>query len=220
MSIDKMKAKIVEYKGVKIRPETYDKQIVDEQKVYRDLDFLNATVLDIGANIGAFARFALANGAKKVVCYEPEESNFSLLKLNVEGKNVDCRKKAIVGETATGKMEFYLNRGINKGAHSLYIKRGRDIVSVETTSIRKVLKEVKPEIVKIDTEGAEYDILDNFNFDEVSQLAVEFHLNKKEWREKCGDYVQSILAAGFEVVKPPKDTGQNWTTIGVFKKKR
>jgi len=47
------------------------------------------TVLDIGAHIGVFSRYALSVGCEKVIAYEPEPENLKLLKRNLEQRNID-----------------------------------------------------------------------------------------------------------------------------------
>ncbi len=41
-------------------------------------------VLDVGAHIGVFSRIAIEEGCQRIIAYEPEPSNFDLLKQNLE----------------------------------------------------------------------------------------------------------------------------------------
>ena len=41
-------------------------------------------VLDVGAHIGVFSRIAIEEGCQRIIAYEPEPSNFDLLKQNME----------------------------------------------------------------------------------------------------------------------------------------
>ncbi|KAL9183505.1 hypothetical protein ACHAXT_004361 [Thalassiosira profunda] len=43
----------------------------------------HTTVLDIGAHIGVFSRYALAKGCQRIIAYEPDPSNFELLTENL-----------------------------------------------------------------------------------------------------------------------------------------
>ena len=42
------------------------------------------SVLDVGAHIGVFSRLALAEGCSRVIAYEPESTNFELLRQNLK----------------------------------------------------------------------------------------------------------------------------------------
>jgi len=53
-------------------------------------------VLDIGAHIGVFCRYALNAGCKKVIAYEPEAENFKLLEHNLMCDSVDSKAEDII----------------------------------------------------------------------------------------------------------------------------
>jgi FkbM family methyltransferase len=55
------------------------------------------TVLDIGAHIGVFCRYALSIGCKKIIAYEPEVENLKLLEHNL--KRLDIISDNEAGET-------------------------------------------------------------------------------------------------------------------------
>jgi tRNA G37 N-methylase Trm5 len=79
-------------------------------------------VLDLGANIGYYTLlFAKKVGDEgRVYAFEPDPTNFSLLKKNVEingYRNVVLIQKAVSNKN--GKLKLYLNED-NKGDHRFY----------------------------------------------------------------------------------------------------
>ncbi len=131
-------------------------------------------VLDIGANVGSFAVWALARWpGSHVHCYEPLPSNFAYLSKNLAqlaGRSVSLYNIAIGDPNLT---RLHLGRN-NCGEASFYDigEQIADSVEVET---REPGVLPKAQIVKIDTEGSEIDILTrmpSFDFDAV---LLEYH---------------------------------------------
>ncbi|MBN1189230.1 MAG: FkbM family methyltransferase [Dehalococcoidales bacterium] len=117
-------------------------------------------LLDIGANIGyytlIFARSAGEEG--RVFAFEPEPSNFSLLKKNVEAngyKNVELVQKAVSNET--GKSRLFLSRGRSVDHRIFDPQDGRRQIDIEVTRLDDYFKDYsgKIDFIKIDVQGAE-----------------------------------------------------------------
>lgn len=129
-------------------------------------------ILDIGANVGGFTVWALDRWPKsKVFCYEPIEANFEMLAENT--KHEGGRVKAFnlgVGEPGERGMFYGAN---NCGEASLF-QRGQqqDVGEIVTVIDPKELP--KADIVKIDTEGAEIEILERIKIKPAVYL-IEFH---------------------------------------------
>lgn len=117
-------------------------------------------VLDIGANIGYYTLiFAKLIGEKgKVFAFEPEPTNFALLKKNVEinaYKNVILIQKAV--SNRTGKLKLYLCED-NKGDHRTYNSHdGRKSIEIEAIRLDDYFKNYdrKVNFIKMDIQGAE-----------------------------------------------------------------
>lgn len=115
------------------------------------------TVVDIGANIGYYTLlFAKKVGPKgKVIAYEPDADNFSLLKKNVEENtytNVVLHKKAL--STKKGVAKLYLSDE-NKGDHQMYAGDDkRPSISIDTVKLDDHIKG-KVDFIKMDIQGAE-----------------------------------------------------------------
>ena len=146
----------------------------------------NPYIIDIGANVGGFAVWAHEFFKKpKIDCYEPIKENYSLLRQNTAGTDIAIRNFAIGKEDGERQMYYGLH---NCGEASLYsgeeqAKEG-EIVKVMSA---KHLPEC--DIMKIDTEGAEIEILENLvNFPSI--FLIEFHSahNRRRIDELLLDY--------------------------------
>jgi len=142
-------------------------------------------VLDVGAHIGAFSRFALAAGCKKVIAYEPEPSNLEILKYNLspakgnDVMEVEIHAAAVAhGEAGSRRLVHARNRNdgtVNTWRHALeeysqYVDKSTKLPNKRQQGILKRSKvDVVPffggalvpgvDFVKLDCEGAEIDIL-------------------------------------------------------------
>jgi FkbM family methyltransferase len=131
-------------------------------------------ILDIGANVGSFAAWALKCWPGAYVhCYEPLPDNFALLKRNLrqfEGRSVSLHNFAVGDPSLT---RLYLGRN-NCGEASFYDigEQTTDTVEVETRA-PDVLP--KAHIVKIDTEGSEVEILSRMTSLDFDAIMLEYH---------------------------------------------
>lgn len=197
--------------GLWCRPDTLDEYVIREQSSYRALFELcrNKTVLDIGGNIGAFAYFALENGASEVFSFEPDPQNATIYRK--QHLKSTLFQEAISSKTGTSKL--FLNSGKNKGLHSLQKIQGREFIPVMTRSFKQVLKTYSPEVIKIDIEGGEY----NLNLEElpsyVESIAIELHLTHGNNREQAVSLIKSLKSQFPNILKAPSVTDKNWTTL-------
>lgn len=129
------------------------------------------TVIDCGAHIGSFTRLALANKAN-VIAIEPADNNFELLKINTEGqKNL----KLINALLWTGK-EVAFKVDLKRGELNKIDGDGVMQPSVRLDDLITKFKIEKIDLLKMDIEGAEYEVLYNFkHLKIVEQLTMEWH---------------------------------------------
>lgn len=120
--------------------------------------------LDVGANIGYYSVLAahLVGPQGRVVAFEPEPDNFALLQANIElnGLGQATAVAAALADTP-GFAHLHLNLE-NRGDHQLYPQdEDRDSVAVELLNGTDYLVEhgLQPDLVKIDTQGAEYAVV-------------------------------------------------------------
>lgn len=148
-------------------------------------------VLDIGAQAGTFAVAAAAHGAR-VSCFEPLESNLSLLeenaRLNGYADKIRGYKLAVAG--TPGDMELYVVEADTGGATffpSIHPEWERHatlsratVQCVTLADIFALLRLTECDVVKMDCEGAEYDIIQHAGPAElrrIRSLVMEYHPN-------------------------------------------
>jgi len=204
-----------------VRPDTLDEYVFKEIKPsYKCLEISPGdVVLDIGANIGAFTKYALELGAE-VYAYEPEEENYLIMLENIN--SLDYRKKvrtercAVVGDDSKS-ISLYVNSKKNKGLHMTRPVRGREGVEVEAKNFDEIITSKQPNKIKIDVEGGEYSFMPTVFPDCVEKLAMELHFQyNKEWRGMAVKIHEDMLSQGFSVIREPKFTGGNWTTLAGY----
>jgi len=171
------------------------------------------TVVDIGAHIGAFT-ITSARSAREGIVYalEPVEANYELLLRNIElnrVKNVVPTKMAVAKDT--GKREMFVQEDATSG-HSFHYRGNRNPVFVDTTSLEDFVDRMnikKIDLLKIDCEGAEYEILMNCPervFSMIQRIGMEYHFCEDK---KDPQMLIDILEDNrFEVtMSSPKDWG-------------
>jgi FkbM family methyltransferase len=118
------------------------------------------TVIDLGANVGFFS-FRVAPLAKRVIGYEASEENFRQLQWNL----ADCGQVESVHEAVAreaGSLRLYSPSGDGSHAQRSMYGDGQDYEDVPATTLDALFERHDVQhcdFMKIDVEGAEYDIL-------------------------------------------------------------
>jgi FkbM family methyltransferase len=129
--------------------------------VFRSMIQKDMTILDIGANIGLYTVIAAkCTGERgKVVSFEPEQENFSILTQNISDndfKNVKPVRAAVADKE--GSLVLYISEG-NKGNHSIYkisdTEGEQQVPTVELDSWIENNNIGKVDLIKMDIQGAE-----------------------------------------------------------------
>lgn len=141
------------------------------QKAFLNYVKLNDVVYDIGANIGFFTIIAakLVGPGGHVYAFEPISENINKLRHNININkflNVTVFEKAV--SKSSGKEKIFLTK--NSGGHTLSSggvpKNKIGEIMIDIVSIDEMVEDLKinpPDIVKIDVEGAEYNVIDGMN---------------------------------------------------------
>jgi FkbM family methyltransferase len=167
------------------------------------------TVIDIGAHIGTFAVRA-ASIARRVLSYEPMPENFALLTRNVERfSHVRPFRMAVAGRR--GKMELFL--GGNPARNSMLERRARSprgAISVDCTTLADIFAERAVDrcaLLKIDCEGAEYEILYTLPkelWPRIERICMEYHPVEGRDESWSGEgLVKYLDGVGHEAVLSP-----------------
>lgn len=125
-------------------------------------------VIDIGAHIGFYSRLfsKLVGKFGKVLAFEPEPSNFKLLKKNIKGyENI---KEYFLAVSDNNKfIDFYISKE-KSGCHSVFPSDFRtEKISVRAVKLDSFLHEAGidgVDLIKIDIEGGEIGALDGMDF--------------------------------------------------------
>lgn len=97
----------------------FDEVVTEDCYGLRSLDFVPTLVLDMGANIGVFARYARSLFPQaRIVCVEPDPDNFANLTAFTPDPNTILINKAI----GVGRVRHFL--GAINGAHESYVSAG------------------------------------------------------------------------------------------------
>lgn len=166
-------------------------------------------VIDIGANIGAFAIMAgRISPEVRVLAFEPDADNWALASRNAEINglaNVCVLRKAVSGEPGTLK----LFKGAQGSLHTTVPGRLSDPAGyevVESVSLAQIMDEYSVRrcaFLKIDCEGAEYDILyraPQAYLDRIEQIAVKYHAHVDKAR-KAQELFRFLERTGFEILE-------------------
>ena len=160
------------------------------------------TVVDIGGHIGIFAVYAARKANKgKVLVYEPVPENFEILKKN---KKLNKLANLKINNSAVTSKRGYVNLNISKsnsGGHSIHSVDTKETLKVPSITLGDIFKKNKIKKInylKIDTEGAEFDIILNSPkevFKNVEKIIMEYHdfvsnrnnhLEIIDYLKKCG----------------------------------
>jgi len=145
--------------------------------------FPDDVVLDIGANYGFFTINSLNRGAKKVYSVEPFDDAYNhLVEISNKFTEVYPIKKAISSEC--GNVSFSIHPQTSAiNCLSNYVNENYDLydkIIVESIDINTLLTNIPEKInfMKIDCEGAEYDIfqtITNTNMKKIDRMVIETH---------------------------------------------
>ncbi len=215
-----------------LRVNTSDAFVLSEvwkTKTYIDEDFnikKNDIIIDIGANIGAFSILAAKSASNgKVFAYEPNKENYDMLKKNKVLNNLHnlfLFDLAVSGNN--GYIDFFTSK-LNDGGHSIYSTDSKKAAKVKSTTLSDIFKAnnlKKINYLKIDAEGAEYDILLNTPAEiirKVDKIVLEYHdyFNHDHDYKDLKEYLEGN---GFKVEIDKNFLIRKMFSIGMIKARR
>lgn len=146
----------------------------------------NSTIIDIGANAGFFTLFAASRfNDSRILAYEPIPFNFKQLARNRELNadcNIKCFQKAVAGHSGTVEIMFDPDDSFTTSA-TMFQKphKHNQVIKVPSITLFDIFSEHNIErcnLLKMDCEGAEYDIIYNCPLEclsRIDQIAMEVH---------------------------------------------
>lgn len=165
-------------------------------------------IIDIGANTGTFTLFAAWRARNaQIHSVEPEPGNLKILEANVHQNNLQNRVH--IHPVAMGAKEEALTLHINhqsSGGHSLH-KYTNDShgISVPVKPLMTILDQLNGatcDFLKMDCEGAEYDILYTLpeeTFARLPFMAVEFHHFSDDPTHRPGPLKEFLTKKGYNL---------------------
>lgn len=193
------------------------KEIVLDQEYLPSVKYPKV-IIDIGANIGTFSTLmSLQHPKAKIYAFEPDPRTFKLLTTNLtinQCQNVISERKGLSHQS--GHARFYssnisglsgLNRSTNQG--KINTTRIRTINLSEILSKNKINQ---VDFLKIDAEGAEFDILlnsPNRIFYKIKEIVLEYHNHLTVHHHN--EIIKKLQQHGYQIVTRPhpfeKDIG-------------
>ena len=204
---------IFNYNGLDCSWRNYNEFFVDD--IYRNFNINNLeTVIDIGANIGLFAKYMDSKGTKKVILVEANpnlEKNINIMldedlsRSSVYLSPIFSEKKKVTfnysdWNSAIGSIAFDSSAGIDYESLT-------NQMELETITLDEIIEKEKIErisLFKCDIEGGEYDLIPSLTDKQMSMIdkfMIEIHQNTDN---KIQPIIDKLTQHGFKfkIFKP------------------
>lgn len=170
-------------------------------------------VLDIGAHVGIISCYlAKRFPGVRVIAVEPAAANYKRLLRNIEANGLTGRIETLnAAVTGDGRrVAFPISSNGNSGGLSIYHGGPETVQSYTLQELYDKFGISRPTILKIDCEGAEYEILEGKTdlLMGVKYLMGEVHVNNKFSRERALGLI--------ETCKRAVGNGHVWLSHGVM----
>ncbi len=138
-------------------------------------------LIDVGANIGiSTLYFAKKYPFRGIICVEASPLNFEILRKNVKSNNLKgiCLIQGFATDSSKEKIDFFHNVFSPGGSAGLGFKNfpssSTKLFSVDTVKISDLIRHSNQLFVlKVDIEGAEYKVLQELAFGNVTDRIIE-----------------------------------------------
>ena len=146
-------------------------------------------VVDCGGYNGEYTEEVLKKHRVGVIVLEPTKEFYEKLVAKFKGKDVDILNIGLGGKT--GKRILHI--GKRKNSTSLYPEwayRPQSTEEVDIVSAKEFFEDISCQVLKLNVEGAEYEILDVLPIKEIREILIQFHniknIDINFYREKLG----------------------------------
>jgi FkbM family methyltransferase len=175
-----LKRKYIKYLNA---TESVDKNMIVDcitNYITPEIDFTDKVCLDLGGNVGGFTKVAIDGGAKAVYTVECDIRNYEKMAESFADEPKANIIHAAVSDSTAQTIRIF--KGNSQQAHCSVsiMKRSKfaDYDEVTNVHISTLLKKYQPDIIKIDIEGAEYQIIEFVEAYQPEALFVELHMGK------------------------------------------
>ncbi len=167
-------------------------------------------IVDIGANVGFFATFMADHFPQSsIYAFEPLITNFNQLKKNCElnpDRNMVAKNQAVSGKPGSITLYYNPEKTLTPLASTSASFDNKNVkkTEVEAVTLEQIMDEYnldRIDLLKLDCEGAEYDILYNAPthlFDKIGMMTMEVH-NGDVPRENLEDLKKFLTDLGYQI---------------------
>ncbi len=182
---------------------------ISHQGIYGK-QFDDNIIIDIGANRGYFSVFAIKNGAKKVYAFEPMLDAVNEIRKNIGINQFEDMIEVIpLAVGSENKQNVKIYRGAGKEDSSIYnLDDKSNFTLINQKAFNEILNDIKDDkidLLKMNCEGAEYDILLNtapLLLKRFKNIRLEFHNYSYNGKEFHVYMIDTLLTGiGFKKVK-------------------
>ena len=179
-------------------------------------------VVDVGANIGCFSRYAITKNPSRIICFEPFSKAFNCLHHNTEDTICELYNVAISNNNnpvrLLGSDSFSGGSNIlDNSDNGIYdIKEEVKCMTLDDLFNTNIVNKI--DFLKVDVEGAEINVIDGISIDnlkKVNKLSMEIHHNHISDEDK-NKMFSKIIKAGFHdsfTFNVPNLTIQTWWRV-------
>jgi FkbM family methyltransferase len=194
---------IFNYDGFDCSWRNYNEFFVDD--IYRNFNLNNLdTVIDIGANIGLFAKYMYSKGAQKVVLVEANPKLKEKINMMLDDDNnsssvylspIFSEKKTVTfnysdDNSAIGSIAFDSTKGVDYESLT-------NSIELETITLDEIIEKEgidRISLLKCDIEGGEYDLIPSLTDKQMSMIdkfMIEIHSNNNNQIQPILDKLES-----------------------------
>ena len=164
-------------------------------------------IIDIGANVGYFSLFMFAkNRGAHIYAYEPIPKNFALLNTyQQENKALSFQifNIAVSGNEGSISLTYDSQDSFTTSASIFSRHENTDQIDVDCVTLESIMQSNhldRVDLLKLDCEGAEYDILYNTSgavFDQIEHITLEAHSGERK-NENVIELAKFLSGEGFK----------------------
>lgn len=190
----------------------------EQQKEYKGLiSFFEGkecqNIWDLGAHVGWFTWYSAKHlHPKNILCVECSPKQLEMLKKNIPA-NGQILEGAIVSDSYKGStIGLYLGKQYTS-CDCIQEVRGRESISVPVVRMVDIVRKMpNPQVIKIDIEGAEYEIdWKKWMPKSVEIVVAELHHQREGHLQKMFQMHETLLSLGFTANKQAKESSYNRT---------
>lgn len=163
-------------------------------------------VMDIGAGLGEYTLFAAQTPKTRVFGFEPFPESFALLQENIQlnkTQNIRAFEEAVGAQSGTLTLDLSSGEPLQFQSQDGSAPVNEKRLTVKSISLVDVFKKLEInacDLIKLDCEGAEYDILFNTPpemLQRIDHFVMEYHDNTTKYNHT--DLSQFLEKQGFQV---------------------